>query len=162
VRTRTRFVLLQHALEIRKKSNTGRVAALALENSALLTHGLPGDALDSSLLSEPGTWLLYPDGPPLPADAPPPKQLVVLDGSWSQARRMSQRLPVLRALPRLVLPPPPPGMLKLREPTHPSGMSTLDAIARAVALLEGEDVAAPLARLAALRVQRIADCGSLS
>jgi DTW domain-containing protein YfiP len=161
VETRTRFLLLQHVVEIGKKSNTGRVAALALTNATLLTYGLPGAALDTDLLSEPGTWLLFPDGPPAPPDAPAPRQLVVLDGNWSQARRMTQRLPALRTLPRLVLPPPAPGMLKLREPSHPSGMSTLDAIARAVALLEGPEVAAPLERLAALRVQRIADCGTL-
>ena len=69
---------------------------------------------------------------------------------------------MLRTLPRLVLPPPEPGLLRLREPTHPAGMSTLDAIARAVAALEGPQAAAPLERLAALRVQRIAECGTLS
>ncbi|MBJ6763729.1 DTW domain-containing protein [Myxococcaceae bacterium JPH2] len=162
VETRTRFILLMHSLELRKKSNTGGLAALALTNSALLTHGAPTDFLDVAVLSEPGTWLLFPDGPTPPPDAPAPRQLVVLDGSWSQARRMTQRLPVLRTLPRLVLPPPPAGMLRLRETSHPAGMSTLDAIARAVELLEGPEVAAPMARLAELRVKRIADCGSLS
>jgi DTW domain-containing protein len=160
VETRTRILLLQHLMEMAKRSNTGRVAALALTNSQLLIHG--GAGLDTTVLTEPGTWLLYPDGPRPPPDAPPPRQLVVLDGSWSQARRMTQRLPELRALPRLALPSPEPGFLRLREPSHPAGMSTLDAIARAVALLEGPEVAAPLERLAALRVQRIADCGTLN
>ncbi len=162
VETRTRVLLLQHLMEAGKKSNTGRVATLALVNSRLLMYGAPAESLDFAALSEPGTWLLFPDGPTAPPDAPPPRQLVVLDGSWSQVRRMTQRLPVLRTLPRLVLPPPEPGLLRLREPSHPSGMSTLDAIARAVAALEGPDVAAPLERLAALRVQRIADCGTLN
>jgi DTW domain-containing protein YfiP len=114
VETRTRFLLLQHVAETRKKSNTGRVAALALANATLFTYGAPADSFDPALLSEPGTWLLFPDGPPAPPDAPAPRQLVVLDGSWSQARRMTQRLPVLRTLPRLVLPPLAPGMLRLR------------------------------------------------
>jgi DTW domain-containing protein len=162
VETRTRILLLQHMVEARKKSNTGRLAALALANARLLTYGAPDESLDTALLSEPGTWLLYPDGPTAPPDAPVPRQLVVLDASWSQARRMTQRIAALRTLPRLVLPPPAPGMLRLRDPTHPSGMSTLDAIARAVAVLEGLEAAAPLARLAALRVQRIADCGTLN
>jgi DTW domain-containing protein YfiP len=162
VETRTRFLLVQHVLEIGKKSNTGRVAALALANSRLLTYGTPVESFDATLLSEPGTWLLFPDGPTAPPEAPPPRQLVVLDASWSQARRMSQRISTLRTLPRLVLPPPPPGMLRLRDPLHPSGMSTLDAIARAVAVLEGPEVAAPLERLAALRVRRIAECGTLN
>ena len=162
VETRTRFLLLQHVMEAGKKSNTGRVAALALTNARLLIHGAQAESFDTVPLSEPGTWLLFPDGPPAPPDAPAPRQLVVLDGSWSQARRMTQRLPALRTLPRLVLPPPTPGMLRLREPTHPSGMSTLDAIARAVAVLEGPEAAAPLERLAALRVRRIAECGTLN
>ncbi|RKH33275.1 tRNA-uridine aminocarboxypropyltransferase [Corallococcus sicarius] len=162
VETRTRILLLQHVMEVAKRSNTGRVAALALANGELLIHGKQPEAFDMAVLSEPGTWLLFPDGPTAPPGAPPPRQLVVLDGNWSQARRMTQRLPALRTLPRLVLPPPEPGMLRLRETSHPSGMSTLDAIARAVALLEGPEVAAPLERLAALRVQRIADCGTLN
>ncbi|XXF76295.1 DTW domain-containing protein [Myxococcaceae bacterium GXIMD 01537] len=161
VETRTRVLLLQHVMEAGKKSNTGRLAALALANSQVLTYGSPAESLDPTPLSEPGTWILYPDGPTAPPDAPAPRQLVVLDASWSQARRMAQRLPALRILPRLALPPPEPGLLRLREPTHPSGMSTLDAIARAVARLEGPETAAPLERLAALRVQRIAECGTL-
>ncbi|OJH33829.1 tRNA-uridine aminocarboxypropyltransferase [Cystobacter ferrugineus] len=162
VETRTRFLLVQHVVEPRKKSNTGRLAALALTNSRLLTYGALDEALDTALISEPGTWLLFPDGPTAPPDAPAPRQLVVLDGSWSQTRRMTQRIAALRTIPRLVLPPPAPGTLRLREPTHPSGMSTLDAVARAVALLEGLEAAAPLERLATLRVQRIADCGTLN
>lgn len=161
VHTRTRILLLQHVMEIAKKSNTGGVAALALVNSRRIIHGSPSGGSELDLLAEPGTWLLYPDGPPAPPDAPPPRQLVVLDASWSQARRMTQRVPELRTLPRLALPPPEPGLLRLREPSHPSGMSTLDAVARAVAALEGAEVALPLARLAALRVQRIAECGTL-
>lgn len=162
VETRTRFLFVQHVMEARKRSNTGGLAALALVNARLLTHGSPAEALDTAVLSEPGTWLMFPDGPTAQPDAPPPRQLVVLDGSWSQARRMTQRIPELRALPRLVLPPPEPGLLRLREPTHPSGMSTLDAVARAVALLEGPEAAAEMERLAALRVQRIAECGTLT
>lgn len=161
VYTRTRVLLLQHVVELGKKSNTGLLASLALTHCQRLVYGARTEPLDTALLTEPGTWLLFPDGTPAPPEAPAPRQLVVLDGSWSQARRMTQRLPELRRLPRLVLPPPEPGTLQLREPTHPSGMSTLDAIARAVALLEGAQTAAPLERLAALRVQRIAECGTL-
>ena len=160
--TRTRVLLLQHVMEARKKSNTGGVAMLALANARLLTYGATTEPFDTTPLAEPGTWLLFPDGAPAPPDAPAPRQLVVLDGSWSQARRMTQRLPLLWTLPRLVLPPPAAGTLRLREPTHPAGMSTLEAIARAVAVLEGPETAAPLERLAALRVQRIAECGTLN
>src|SRR5690242_7975342 len=78
VETRTRFLILQHVVELPKKSNTGRLASLALANARMLTYGAPGESFDTAPLLEPGTWLLYPDGPAAPPDAPPPTQLVVL------------------------------------------------------------------------------------
>ncbi|WNZ60145.1 DTW domain-containing protein [Myxococcus sp. MxC21-1] len=75
VQARTRVLLLQHVMEGAKKSSTGRVAALALVNSKLIIHGSPSGTSDLELLSEPGTWLLYPDRPVTPPDAPPPQRL---------------------------------------------------------------------------------------
>lgn len=153
--TRTRFVVLQHAHEVKKQSNTARMAALALRSCEVRLFGAEGVALQADDLSEPGTWLLFPsDGPA----APPPKpcsvaRLVVLDGSWSQARRMLQRIAQLRGLPRLSL-TPAAGRASLRT-APPGGMSTLEAIARAVELLEGPSLAAPLDRLHGAMVQRV-------
>jgi DTW domain-containing protein len=135
-----------------KPSNTARLAALALPRARLVDYGGPNDVLDEALLVAPGTALLYPDGPP--AVPSPVSRLVVLDGSWPQARRMTQRIPPLRALPRLVLPPPDADLPRLRDAKLAEGMSTLAAIARALALLEGEDVARPLDTLLALVVER--------
>lgn len=153
VDTRTRFLVLRHALETWKPSNTGRLVALALPNSALHPVGERDVPLPEAELAAPGTWLLYPEGPPPPTGAPPPARLVVLDGSWPQARRMAQRIPALRALPRLALPPPPPRP-RMRRSSRPAAMATLEAVARAVALLEGEPLAEPLERLYALAVAR--------
>lgn len=160
MQTRTRLLILRHVRETWKRSNTARLAARALPNARLVSYCSPDEPFDTATLSEPGTWLLYPDGPRAPEGAPPPKTLVVLDGSWAQVRRMTQRIPELRALPRLSLPPPAADTLRLRTPTHPAGMSTLEAIAHAVALLEGAEVAEPLEKLHALRVQRIVEAGS--
>lgn len=152
VHSRTRFVVLRHALERSKQSNTARIAALALPNCELREHGGLGPAPDLEDLREEGTWLLYP-GAPVPQAPPSPRRLVVLDGSWSQARRMLQRLEVLRALPRLSL-PVAEGRRSLRA-APPGGMSTLEAIARALELLEGPHLAAPLDRLHQAMVERV-------
>jgi tRNA-uridine aminocarboxypropyltransferase len=145
VRTRTRFVILRHVAERAKASNTARLAGLALENVEIREHGA-GEAAAAEL--DAGSWLLYPEGPPWEPARGVPSQLVVLDGTWAQARRMRQRLPALRGLPILSL---PPGhgrdRLRLRRPPRPGAMSTLEAIARAVALLEGEALARPLEEL---------------
>ena len=80
---------------------------------------------------------------------------MVLDGNWGQARRMVQRLPALRRMPGLALPPPPPNTRRLRRPPHPDGMSTLEAMAGAVALLEGEELAQQLYALHELMIDRV-------
>jgi DTW domain-containing protein len=150
--TRTRLLVLRHVLERGKPSNTGRLAALALPSCDLVEYALPGAALDEAPLREPGTWLLYPgDGAP-PAGAP--RRLVVLDATWSQARRMLHRIPGLRGLPRLSLPAPAAPVERMRTPPLAGGMATLEAIARALEALEGPEVARPLDVLFAEVVRR--------
>ena len=87
-----------------------------------------------------GAWLLWPGEPEIPADVPRPSTLVVLDGSWSQSRKMLQRVPQLRALRKWSL-AAPPGRRSLRV-SPPGGMSSLEAIAEALAVLEGEELGA--------------------
>jgi DTW domain-containing protein YfiP len=145
VETRTRFVIVRHVAERNKPSNTAHFATLALPRSELHEYGAREGELDQSRLAAANTWVLYPDGDRDPPTGVMPDRLIVLDGSWSQARRMRQRIGALRGLPFLRL-PAPPKRLRLRRPIHPAGMSTLEAIAAAVELLEGRELAQPLER----------------
>lgn len=146
------FLLVRHASEIRRTTNSGRWAALAL-GAPVLDYGLAGsDALDEKPLADPGTWVLFPSPSPTPPEAGLPRRLVVLDASWSQARRMLQRVAALRAMPRLSLPAPPAE--RLRAPTVEGGMSTLEAVARALAWLGRPDDARRLDTLMAAAVAR--------
>jgi len=72
---------------------------------------------------------------------------VVLDATWRQARRLYTRTLTLWAIPRLVLPAPTRSRDRLREQRRPDGMSTIEAVATAVAKSEGTKVAEPLERL---------------
>jgi DTW domain-containing protein YfiP len=140
VATRTRILVLRHASERTRPTNSARWALLALPGARLVDYGAPGDPPDLSALDEPGTAVLFPSPHP-PALAPPPRQLVVLDGSWQQARRMIQRIPALRALPRLPLSAARRGPPAMREAPRSGGLSTLEAMAAALELL-GEPAAA--------------------
>ena len=153
VQASTEIVLIRHVTELLLTSNTGRFAALALPNSRLLSYG-GGMAFDASFLREPGTALLYCSGPATRPLSFVPERLVVLDGSFRQARRMYKRVPELRALPELSLPAPAVTPTRLRRPTLPEGMSTLEAVAAALSLLEGPERAAPLWTLHAELVRR--------
>jgi DTW domain-containing protein YfiP len=134
-------VFLRHASERDRLTNTGHWAALALEGSAVLEHGAPGEPLDASGLDMPGAWVLFPSPHPPPPDAAPPRRLVVPDGTWAQARRIVQRVPQLRTLPRLAV-AAAPGALRLRRPLVAGGMSTIEAVAaglRALGDVEAAD-----------------------
>ena len=151
LQTRTRFVMLQHLREVAKVSNTGRIAALALPNLETRVYGGKEPAELSDLL-RPGTWLLFPGGTEAP-EGSRVDRLVVLDASWSQARKMVHRIPELRALPRVSLAGSAPAPSLRQAPE--GGMSTLQAIARCAGLLEGPDAEAALEALHGLMVARV-------
>jgi len=149
---RTEIVLIRHISERLLTSNTGRFAALSLPKSRILAYG-GGELFDAGVLAAPRTALLYCSGPPRPLPFIP-ERLIVLDGSFRQARRMYKRVPELRELPELSLPAPRVTPTRLRRPTQPEGMSTIEAIAAALSALEGPELAAPLWALHAELVSR--------
>ncbi len=153
LQTRLQLVLLRHASEIPRPTNTARWAALALPQASLLDYALPGRPFDDAPLRGEGTWVLFPSATATVRPAGPPRSLVVLDGTWSQARRMLQRVPALRALPRLSLPPPAADR-RLRRPTVAGGMSTLEAVASALRLLGEAEAAGALEALHARALLR--------
>ena len=160
--TATRVVIVRHHLEQHRSSNSGRLAHLALPNSVIVDHG--GDAGSARLPELDGAWLLYPLGE-VTRERPlvPPRQLVVLDATWSQARRMYRKLDVVRRLPTLHLSDDAPmAVARLRESPGPGRVSTLEAIARALRLLDGDDVAAPLERLFDVAVARARSLGRMT
>ena len=89
---------------------------------------------DAGLLF-PGTGSLEL-GELLPADRP--GQLVVLDGTWHQAKTLLRDLPVLQSLPRYKIARSQPGQFRIRyEPTAFS-LSTVEAVVEALQVLEPE------------------------
>ncbi|MBK9518726.1 MAG: DTW domain-containing protein [Anaeromyxobacter sp.] len=155
--TRWRFVILRHASEIPRMTNSGRWVALALTGSVLHDHardGLPASEEGlQALIGEAPAALLFPSphAPARPDDGL--RTLVVPDATWSQARRMVQRLGPLRTLPRLSL-APGPAAARMREPTVAGGMSTLEAVAASLDLLGDAAAAASLRRLHQVAVER--------
>jgi tRNA-uridine aminocarboxypropyltransferase len=169
LRTRLRFVVLRHASERERLSNTARWGALAIPGTEILEHGLPVTPIEYPALTTPGAVLLFPAAAATPSPtAVRPSLVVVPDGTWTQARRMIQRVAPLRTMPRLGLPEAPPA-LRLRRPPE-GGMSTLEAMAGALAWYGEPDAARRLLALHAAGVERIlrlkgtwaAECGAAS
>jgi DTW domain-containing protein YfiP len=74
---------------------------------------------------------------------PSPPALIVPDGNWRQASRMVKRLPLLADAVKVVLPARDFKGSALRR-NLPGRMSTFEAVAQALGVLEGESVAGPL------------------
>ncbi len=167
MRTTARLTLIIQIGELRKTSNSGMLAALCLANSAVHVRGLAGHPLDYRQVMDEdyATWLLFPGTdaqpmtPEMVAAEERPVNLVVPDGNWSQATRMYRQF--VAAVPAagyrtVKLPPGPQSEYLLRRHHHrPEGVATLEAVARAFALLEGAEVEAGLLRVFATKVDRV-------
>ena len=148
--TRTRLVLVMHAGEQSKPTNTGGLACLCLPNSEMRIRGQKGGpplSYDGLLDDECESWLLHLSDqameltPELALATKKPVRLIVPDGTWSQASRtgskMAKELPLLRSIKLRAV---KPSIYRLRSEHHPDGMATFEAIAQVLGILEGEAV----------------------
>ena len=137
---KTRVHIVLHAAEVRKSSNTGRIARLLLSNSTIHLHGHV-DHREPTILSlsdahEP--VVLFPDGSEVLAAIPRPVELIVLDATWSQALKMGRRIEGLKQIKRKRLPALSP--LFILRKAGSGRLSTMESIIQALSILEGEDV----------------------
>jgi DTW domain-containing protein YfiP len=157
--TRTRVVLLVHQLELRKPTNTGRLAARCLAGSTVVVRGGGEPADPSAAWADAVTPLvLFPDAEAEPLerwrDHAHPLTLIVPDGTWRQAARARRRIAGLANIPCASLPPSAPSLYRLRRASRPGWLSTLEAIARALGILEGPEVEAALLHILRVMVDR--------
>jgi DTW domain-containing protein YfiP len=140
-RTRTEVVVLQHPREARVPLGTLRMVQLSLPE-ATVRRGVDfsKDLLVRDLcLRQPPPYVLYP-GPgawDLEELAGQSITLIAVDGTWSQAGQLLRKNPVLAALPRVALPPGAPRAYRIRRQPAEHCVSTLEALARALDVLEG-------------------------
>ena len=159
---RTRITLVIHHRELSRSSNTGLLAHQSLVNSEVRIRGESRETLDLSDLLSPNyrTLLFYPSGDALELDRElvcqdsRPIQLIVPDGTWRQARKIHSRHPELKNIPRVKISAPNHGTFQMRAQSRPERMATLQAIACALRIIEGDLVAAPLMKLYRARVDR--------
>jgi DTW domain-containing protein YfiP len=137
--TRTRVVFLQHPREARVAIGTARIAHLGLARSELhegveFAH----HPRIAELVARPGTALLFPGPGAVAPDAleRPPETLLVIDGTWPQARKMMALNPALRALPRIGFMPRQPGNYRIRREPAAHCVATVEAVVEVLAAFE--------------------------
>ncbi len=147
--TRTRFVFLMHPKEFkREKAATGRLTHLCLPNSVIhMGVEFDRDEAVQAILGDPQnfTVLLYPGanainlstGAFTAADLGG-RQLVVLvlDATWSGARKMLKLSPSLQALPRVMFNATTRSRYVIKQQPQEGCLSTLEATHELLHLLE--------------------------
>ncbi len=140
--TKNRVLVLQHPRERDKAVGTAHMASLCLPNS----HVAVG--VDFSGYGQVHSWLNDPQYPPIllfPSEdaedlgrAPPehPVTLVVIDGTWHQARALVRKNRELLSMPRYGFRPERPSEYRIRREPREDYVSTIEAMSLALGALE--------------------------
>lgn len=140
---KTRVSLIIHAKELKRTTNTGRLALHALVNSEMYIRGKTTERVDLSSVLDPSyeSYVLFPSDDAMNLeDIKPQKsiQLIVTDGNWRQASKLNTRHPELSHLPRVKISSANMARFHLRKEHFPEGLATLEAIALALRVIEGD------------------------
>ncbi len=147
--TRTRFVFLMHPKEFKQeKAATGRLTHLCLTNSEI-QMGIAFDEHPAvrDLLHDPRYFpvLVYPGpeavnlstpGATLPELGDRQLLVLLLDATWSCARKMLKLSPSLQRLPRIMFTPSAPSRFVIKQQPQEGCLSTLETTHELLLALE--------------------------
>ena len=144
----THVSILMHFRENITTTNTGRIAHFLLNNSEIHYRGLIENTLKEENVLKTGYTPLFlfpsetsiPLTPDFAQSLGTPIQLIVPDGSWRQAKRVGRREGFLKDVQHVRLADPTPGIFYLRRKIKEEGVSTLEAIARALGAIESKEL----------------------
>jgi DTW domain-containing protein len=116
------------------------MAHLSLPRSRLRVGlDFAGDPEVRAAVGGPDTYVLFPGPDALPVERLPRDRaitLVVLDGTWWQARKLLRLNPALATLPRVAFHPRRPSGYLIRKEPDPSCVSTVEALAEVLKVIE--------------------------
>jgi DTW domain-containing protein YfiP len=136
--TRTQLVVVAHRNEVHKSTNTARLAVQMVLGAELHVRG-EQDVPPPVLAPTRRRLVLFPSAEArvlTPTDEP--CVLLVPDGSWPQARKVMRREPLAEGAEPVRL-EAPPTRYTLRRGVRDGGLCTMEAIARALGILEGPE-----------------------
>ncbi len=139
VQSQTRVVFLQHPREARVPISTCRMAHHSLPNSEMhIGLGVTGNPQLERICAMPDTAVLFPSDNAVDVSCidVPPQHLVVVDGTWSNAKKIVEKCPVLSKLPRLTFRPERPGAYRIRKEPAEHCLATIEAVAYVLELIE--------------------------
>ena len=140
--------LLIHHREKHLTTNTAVLANRVLKNSEIFYRGVKDAPIEQLSFEKAGhrSIVLFPDEQSHALDQtfleefPGPYNLIVPDGSWSQARKFKKRIKYLQEIPSVHLPFTYESEYYLRRQTKKENLCTYEAIMRSLGIIEGSEV----------------------
>lgn len=157
------MLLIVHREEARKPTNTARLIKLVMPAAEIRYYGLSHEGLDigAEISGDTTPLVLFPE-PSAPIldssylnDVTRPITLIVPDGTWKQARKITHRLQSLSGIPRVRLAPGGLSRYGLRRNQAPDGLCTIEAVSQALRVIESEEIAGQLDHYLNLMVERV-------
>ena len=145
---KTKLSVVMHVGDRERVSNTVRLLSLIVPSTEIFLVGKKDDVFKGLPPPDPEKprYLLYPDYSAKVLDEnfcnahPQGVELVIADGTWTQAKRLSHRNSSLMYLPRVKVATAGPSAYRLRRGSRPEGLCTIEAVAYALGVLENQAV----------------------
>lgn len=120
--------VLMHDMETFRPSSTGHIIARAIPSSRQHIFRPERPIVPEEIVRpDRELWILHPRGEPMPDERRPEEiQVLLLDGSWQQAKRMLRRVDTLGR--KIRLPDSGPSRYWLRAEPEPGLTSTVEAL----------------------------------
>ncbi|HQO09247.1 MAG TPA: tRNA-uridine aminocarboxypropyltransferase [Clostridiales bacterium] len=139
---RTRVTLMMHVKEVKRATNTGKLASLMLSNSSTVLIGEPDRPAkrDDIVLDGYENLVLYPNATQIIERSfldtlEKPVNLIVLDGNYNQAGKMF-RSEIIEGVKRVRLPAGQKSDYEIRKSRNIERISTIEAIVNAIEIIE--------------------------
>ncbi|MGB4599751.1 MAG: tRNA-uridine aminocarboxypropyltransferase [Trichlorobacter sp.] len=126
-----KITLLTHFKELPKPSNTGRLVLEVLGEAAeqIRWERITPPARLLEEITAGGVALLYPGGADAAgSDLAGIRQIIIIDGTWHEARKIHQRSPYLQQVRRVSLQPSSKSRYNLRKNQKELGLCTAECV----------------------------------
>lgn len=163
IKCESNISLVVHVRELTLTSNTAQfVEKLLPDQSQIFIRGKQFENFDAApIVERSGTPLfLYPHedaqilNEEFKSKHPGPYHIIVPDGNWHQARRVRKREELFKSIPAITLPSGIETVYKLRKAPCPEWLSTFEAVAYALGILESPEIKDHMMKFFKLWVQQ--------
>ena len=125
-----KIFLLTHQRELNRKNNTG---ILALKSISGLVERITWDRVNPNidllkLIESQSIALLYPSPDSIPIDIQKLDYIIILDGTWQEAKKIYNKSEYLKSTQKVTFSEPMISTYKLRKNQQPKGLCTIECI----------------------------------